>query len=179
MSEDHRREAAPTILVVDDVPANLRQLCEMLERSGYQVRPAQDGAMALKAAESSPPDLILLDIRMPGMDGYEVCLRLKANAALRDIPVLFISALGESEDKVKAFDAGGVDYITKPFQHEEVLARVKTHLELRQCRLSLQQALVLQISRRMESLQKISNAVAISSMQLNWYRKVLLEKYLW
>ncbi|QLA16747.1 ATP-binding response regulator [Desulfolutivibrio sulfoxidireducens] len=148
------------ILVVDDIAANLRQLCEMLAMSGYRVMPAQDGATALKAAESFPPDLILLDIRMPGMDGFEVCCRLKANPALKDVPVIFISALGDIEDKLKAYDAGGVDYITKPFQHEEVLARVKTHLDLRRFRLTLQHCLALQTSQRLESLQKISDAVS-------------------
>lgn len=119
------------ILVVDDTPANLHLLSQMLKNSGYKVRPVPGGALALKAIESCPPDLILLDITMPDMDGYEVCARLKANPATAEIPVLFISALGDTNDKVRAFKAGGVDYIAKPFQFEEVDARVRTHLALR------------------------------------------------
>ncbi len=128
------------VMVVDDVPENLKQLCEMLERGGYRVMPAQDGFMALRAAEAVTPDLILLDIRMPELDGFEVCTRLKHDPALRDVPVIFISALGDAADKMRAFAAGGVDYVTKPFQHGEVLARVKTHLDLRRTRVSLRQA---------------------------------------
>lgn len=142
---DHKDSAMPedspgVVMVVDDVPENLKQLCEMLERGGYRVMPAQDGFMALRAAEAMQPDLILLDIRMPGLDGFEVCARLKHDPALRDVPVIFISALGDTVDKVRAFAAGGVDYVTKPFQHAEVLARVKTHLDLRRARVSLRQA---------------------------------------
>jgi len=159
MNIDVQDTIPPAILVVDDLPANLRQLCELISGVGYRAMPAQDGATALKAAAKVTPALILLDIRMPGMDGFEVCSRLKADAALKDIPVIFISALGDAEDKVKAFEAGGVDYVTKPFQHAEVLARIKTHLELRRLRLSLQRSLVQQISRRVESLQKISLAL--------------------
>jgi two-component system sensor histidine kinase/response regulator len=128
----------PNILVVDDTPANLQLLTAMLKDRGYKVRPAPSGELALRAAQSSPPDLILLDITMPGMDGFEVCSRLKANEALRDIPVLFISALNETADKVRAFQAGGVDYVTKPFQFEEIEARVRAHLELRRKTLELE-----------------------------------------
>jgi len=128
------------VLIVDDMPENLKHLSELLKRAGYRVMPAQDGATALKAAAKVTPDLILLDIRMPDMDGFEVCARFKADTALKDIPVIFISALGDAEDKVKAFGLGGVDYITKPFQHEEVLARVTTHLEMRRARVALQQS---------------------------------------
>jgi putative two-component system response regulator len=126
--------AAPTrgsILVVDDTPANLTLLARMLGDRGYRVRPVPSGALALKSAASDPPDLILLDISMPEMDGFEVCQRLKEDPRLRDVPVVFISALAETEGKVKAFRRGGVDYITKPFQIEEVEARVETHLKLR------------------------------------------------
>ena len=121
-----------SILVVDDTPANLQLLSEMLKERGYKVRPAPDGETALRGARIAPPDLILLDITMPEMDGYEVCSRLKADARLQDIPVIFISALNEPLDKVRAFQAGGVDYVSKPFNFEEVDARVRTHLELRQ-----------------------------------------------
>ena len=128
------------ILIVDDTPANLRLLSQMLAEQGYRVRPVPDGPLALEATRAEPPDLILLDIRMPEMDGYEVCEHLKADAQTRDIPIIFISALGETQDKVKAFTAGGVDYVTKPFQVEEVLARVETHLALRKLQKQLQDA---------------------------------------
>ncbi|MEJ5311337.1 MAG: hybrid sensor histidine kinase/response regulator [Anaerolineae bacterium] len=118
------------VLIVDDTPANLRLLAGMLSDQGYKVRPAPNGKLALMAAHAAPPDLILLDINMPDMNGYEVCAALKEDPLTRDIPVIFISALDQTEDKVKAFTLGGVDYITKPFQIEEVLARVQTHLAL-------------------------------------------------
>jgi response regulator RpfG family c-di-GMP phosphodiesterase len=119
-----------TILIVDDNPNNLRVLGAMLEQAGFQTRLADNGNIALRSASFSPPDLILLDIRMPGMDGYELCRRLKTNELTHEIPIIFISALQEPADKITAFRAGGVDYITKPFQVDEVLARVHTHLQL-------------------------------------------------
>ncbi len=130
---------AADILVVDDTPANLKMLSSMLKDQGYKVRPVPSGKLALKAADSSSPDLILLDINMPEMDGYEVCQRLKESETFRDIPIIFISALTETIDKVKAFSMGGVDYITKPFQFEEVRARVATHLKLRDAQIRLEQ----------------------------------------
>ena len=126
------------ILVVDDVSANLRVLTGMLKDRGYKVRPVPSGKLALLAARKQAPDLILLDINMPEMDGHEVCQHLKADDALRGIPVIFISALNESFDKVNAFDLGGVDYITKPFQMEELHARVETHLKLRRLQVELE-----------------------------------------
>jgi two-component system sensor histidine kinase EvgS len=120
-----------TLMIVDDTPANLTLLQEILQARGYRVVAFTKGSMALKAAAQNPPDLILLDIRMPEMDGFEVCRRLKENGLLKKIPVLFISALTEAEDKIRAFSAGGVDYVTKPFESEEVYARVETHLRLK------------------------------------------------
>lgn len=138
---DHRTGfRLESILVVDDTPASLRLLTQMLSERGYQVRPAPSGELALAAARAEAPDLILLDIRMPEMNGYEVCAQLKADAGTRDIPVIFISALDEIQDKVRAFSGGGVDYVTKPFQVEEVLARVQAHLALRQLQRELQEA---------------------------------------
>jgi sigma-B regulation protein RsbU (phosphoserine phosphatase) len=128
------------ILIVDDTPANLRLLSKMLAEQGYRVRPVPDGPLALAATRAEPPDLILLDIRMPEMNGYEVCEHLKADAQTRDIPIIFISALDATQDKVRAFTVGGVDYVTKPFQFEEVLARVETHLALRKLQKQLQDA---------------------------------------
>lgn len=118
------------ILIVDDTPVNLTVLSTMLSDNGYRVRPAISGELALKAARKSLPDLILLDIRMPGMDGIAVCKALKADKLTCDIPVIFISALDDIADKVSAFQVGGVDYITKPFHFEEVLARVQSQLTL-------------------------------------------------
>lgn len=139
---DAAAKATPkgSILIVDDTPANLRLLSQLLSGQGYQVRPVPDGQMALTAAPAEPPDLILLDIRMPGMDGYEVCTRLKEDSRTSDIPIIFISALGETEDKIRAFTTGGVDYVTKPFQVEEVLARIRTHLALRRLQQEIEDA---------------------------------------
>ena len=119
------------ILIVDDTPANLRLLSEMLTGEGFHVRPVTSGAQALRAVQAAPPDLVLLDIHMPDPDGYEVCRRLKADPRTREVPVIFLSALHDVHDKVRAFEAGGVDYVAKPFHLEEVLARVRTHLTLR------------------------------------------------
>jgi len=135
-----RGTATATIMVVDDTPPNLKLLQDMLQASGYRVLAFPNGRMALAAAARNPPDLILLDINMPEMNGFEVCERLKADAALKEIPVLFISALGETTDKVKAFSVGGVDYVTKPFQFDEVHARIRTHLELCRQRRQLTEA---------------------------------------
>lgn len=127
-----------TILIVDDTADNLRLLSQILTEQGYQVRAVTSGARALASVKVSLPDLILLDIRMPEMDGYEVCELLNSDTRTKDIPIIFISALNEIEDKVKAFTVGGLDYITKPFQYEEVLARVETHLALRKLQKQLQ-----------------------------------------
>ncbi|MCC7543071.1 MAG: response regulator [Deltaproteobacteria bacterium] len=120
-----------SILVVDDTVENLRVLAAMLTEQGYEARPLTNGRQALKAVEHDPPDLVLLDIQMPEMDGYEVCRRLKEQETSRDIPVIFLTALTDTEDKVRAFAAGGVDFVTKPFRVEEILARVAAHVALR------------------------------------------------
>jgi two-component system sensor histidine kinase/response regulator len=142
-----KQQQAPNILIVDDTPGNVLLLVRMLTERGYKPRPVLSGKLALQAARTEPPDLILLDITMPEMNGYEVCEQLKADAALKDIPVIFISALNETIDKVKAFRVGGVDYVTKPFQFEEVHARVETHLRIR----SLQR----QLSDQNENLERL------------------------
>src|SRR5262245_44432041 len=113
---DARASRAGNVLVVDDTVENLKLLSGMLEDEGYDVRPVPSGAMALQAVEAEPPDLVLLDINMAPMSGYEVCERLKANPATRDIPLIFVSALDDTLDKVRAFSLGAVDYVTKPFQ---------------------------------------------------------------
>jgi signal transduction histidine kinase/DNA-binding response OmpR family regulator len=127
------------ILVVDDSTANLQLLMNLLTEQGYSVYPASDGELALEFIQSTLPDLILLDIRMPGMDGYEVCRRLKANERTAAIPIVFLSALEDEHNKVKGFQAGGVDYITKPFQPEEMLARIRIHLRIRELTEGLEQ----------------------------------------
>jgi two-component system, sensor histidine kinase and response regulator len=129
------------ILIVDDTPDNLRFLSMMLTEQGYDVRSVKNGAMALIGVRAQPPDLILLDITMPGMDGYEVCQHLKADPNTQAIPIIFISALAEVLDKVKAFSVGGVDYITKPFRVAEVLARIENQLTIRRLQAQLMQAL--------------------------------------
>lgn len=127
-----------SIVIVDDNPNNLEVLESILVQAGYKVRPALNGAVALRAMELSPPDLVLLDIRMPEMDGYETCRRIKAHELLRDVPVIFVSALNDTEDKVEAFAVGGVDYVSKPFQRAEVLARVRAHVQLQRMRVHLE-----------------------------------------
>lgn len=127
---DEEKEPTATIMLVDDTPTNLSVLIDYLNEFGFEILIAVDGEGALTAAKAGHPDLILLDIMMPGMDGYETCKHLKKDPITKEIPVIFISALSESMDKVKGFASGGVDYITKPFQQDEVLARINTHLTL-------------------------------------------------
>jgi signal transduction histidine kinase/DNA-binding response OmpR family regulator len=135
----HSGVTKPSLMVVDDNPANLRVLGEMLSAHDYSVRLAINGRVALSSMQAAKPDLVLLDIRLPDMDGIEICQRLKADESSRDIPVIFISALHEPEEKLRAFAAGGVDYVTKPFQEKEVLARIHTHLTLRRLQKDLEQ----------------------------------------
>jgi len=121
-------DLTPSVLVVDDTPNNLRLLSELLSDRGYEVRAVIDGSMAIKAAQMRPPDIILLDIKMPGMDGYQVCQVLKQDPRTANTPVIFLSAFNESVDRARAFQAGGADYINKPIQIEEVLIRLEIHL---------------------------------------------------
>lgn len=125
------------ILIIDDEQDNLRLLVNILKNQAYAVRPIRNAYQGLMIAQQETPDLILLDIKMPEMDGYEVCRRLKSDEQTSDIPIIFLSALDEVGDKLQAFQVGGVDYVSKPFQEIELLARIETHLTLRQ----LQQAL--------------------------------------
>ncbi|MGC9395482.1 MAG: response regulator [Anaerolineae bacterium] len=130
--------SSDTILIVDDAPLNLHTLMQVLTLHNYKVRTANSGLQALESARQEPPALILLDVMMPDMDGYATCAQLKADPTTRDIPIIFLSAANTIQDKVAAFKAGGVDYITKPFQPEEVLARIATHLGLREIQRQLQ-----------------------------------------
>ena len=129
-----------TILIVDDTPANISVLLEYLHQQGFKGLVARDGLRALEQVKHARPDLILLDVVMPGLDGFETCRRLKAEADTADIPVIFMTALSDTTDKMRGFDVGAVDYVTKPFQHEEVLTRVTTHLTLRRLQIALREA---------------------------------------
>jgi DNA-binding NtrC family response regulator len=135
-----QNEESGTVLVVDDTPANIAVLLEYLDRQGLTVLVARDGESALEQARYARPDLILLDVLMPGLDGYETARRLKTGAGTRDIPIIFVTALSDTNEKVRGFSVGAVDYITKPFQQDEVLARVTAHLGLRRLQRALQQA---------------------------------------
>ena len=143
MNDNQTETTRANILVVDDTPDNLRLLSALLSQKGYKVRKALNGQMALTACQVTPPDLVLLDINMPLMNGYEVCKELKNDQRTGDIPVIFISALDDVLDKVKAFEVGGIDYITKPFQEAEVLSRINSQLKLRSLQRKLQEKNIL------------------------------------
>ncbi|MBD1909000.1 MULTISPECIES: response regulator [unclassified Leptolyngbya] len=150
------------ILVVDDTPANLEVVAEALGDAGFEVAIATDGERAIRQATISQPDLILLDVMMPGIDGFETCCRLKTAAATCDIPVIFMTALSDPTDKVKGFNLGAVDYVTKPFQEAELIARVTTHLKLRH----LHQTLEHQVEQRTAQLKAALSQVQQSQVQL-------------
>ena len=171
-------EQTTSILIVDDTRENLQLLVGMLSNRGYSVRPAPNGKLALATARAEPPDLVLLDIRMPDLDGYEVCRQLKADPRTREIPVIFLSALDETIDKVQAFKVGGIDYITKPFQFEEVVVRIDTHLSLQrlQNRLEQQNILLQQEREKSEQLLRSIFPEAISQ-QLKHNRDPIAEEF--
>jgi len=154
--------AQSDIMIVDDNPANLKLLEDMLRQKGHEVQSFPRGRLALAAAMENPPDLILLDINMPEMNGYEVCERLKATDDLQNIPVIFLSALNDTQDKVKGFRSGAVDYISKPFQIEEVHARVEMHLKLH----NLQRALQQQNERLEEAVAARTRELAAANQRL-------------
>ena len=164
-SEEKQRMENSEILVVDDTLPNLELLTRLLTSEGYKARPANSGELALASANAKAPDLILLDVKMPGLDGHEVCRRFKSEERNRDIPVIFISALDDMEDKVKGFEAGGLDYITKPFHPAEVLARVKIHLELRRVQKELK-----------SSYMEVEERVRQRTMELEEANKKLKEE---
>lgn len=162
-STDHPEPA--NILLIDDMPNNLRLLSSLLGKQGYKVRSVINGAMGLKAAQAKPPDLILLDINMPDLNGYEVCTKLKANEVTQEIPVIFLSALDDVIDKVRAFQVGGCDYITKPFQIEEVVVRVENQLQLRQAQKMLAEQNVV-LEQEICDRKKIQASLEDREMQL-------------
>lgn len=147
-------ELKNTILIVDDTLRNVQVLGTILKQEGYQIMVAQNGFQALKVVEKAPPDLILLDIMMPEMDGFETCRCLKENRATRDIPVIFMTALSDTEDKVKGLEIGAIDYITKPIQQREVLARIATHLTLRNLQKIIEQQSVATEKQKLSVEQK-------------------------
>jgi len=154
------------ILIVDDEIPNLKLLTGLLELEGYRVRPAESGQMAIESAQARPPTLILLDIRMPDMDGYEVCRQLHQDERTSDIPIIFISSLHDAEDRVRGFEAGCVDFISKPFQEQEVLARVRTHTQLRRMQLDLERLVDERTSELREIQERYELAVAGSAAGL-------------
>ncbi|MCJ8282562.1 MAG: response regulator, partial [Rivularia sp. ALOHA_DT_140] len=161
MLESANMKPLADILVIDDTPENLALLSQILKDKNYKVRSVTKASTGLRGAKAAPPDLILLDVKMPEMNGYEVCQHLKADKLTRDIPVIFISALGDVLDKVRAFEVGGVDYITKPLQVEEVLARIETHLTIRKLQKQLQtqnNQLQQEISERTAAEEKFAKA---------------------
>ncbi|MDH2917042.1 MAG: response regulator, partial [Gallionella sp.] len=143
------------ILAVDDTPASLKLLTDILKAEGYEVRSAISGELALHAAASNPPELVLLDIRMPEMDGFEVCRRLKADPRTCTVPVIFVSAVTETDEKVEGFKVGAVDFVTKPYQRDELLARVHTHLELNRLRNQLEDLVKERTAQLMDSEKKL------------------------
>ena len=151
------------ILIVDDLIENLHFLNDILTKQGYKVRSVTNGNMALRTVRNNPPDVILLDIKMPDIDGYQVCSTLKADEETEDIPIIFLSALNEVFDKVKAFQVGGVDYITKPFQPEEVIARIETHLTLQQQKHQLR----LEIEQHQQTAEILYQSRALLASLLN------------
>lgn len=153
------------IFIVDDHPNNLQVLSILLTTEGYRVRKATSGSLALKSIQIEPPDLILLDISMPDLDGYEVCRQLKQNPQTQDIPIIFLSAFSEIHEKVKAFQSGGLDYISKPFHPAEVLVRVQTHLHLRRLQQQLQQQNA-QLEREVRDRRRAEAALAIANEEL-------------
>lgn len=155
------------VMVVDDSPDNLRVMRDLLRTQGYDVRLADNGPLALQTAKVNPPDVVLLDIYMPNMDGYEVCRKLREAIETRDIPVLFISALDDQQSKVKAFESGGQDYITKPIQTQEVLARVRTQLALYRSRQELE--------RKNDDLAKARDQLAARMKELEAAQQRLIE----
>ena len=159
MTKEKSTLSKGTILVIDDTPAYLRLVQQLLTEKDYSVRLAPNGELALEYLKNELPDLILLDIRLPGIDGFEVCRRLKAQESTRDIPVLFLSIVEDELDKAQAFAVGGVDFITKPFLAEELLARINTHLTLRHFQIGLEQLVDAQTDELRDTNQQLRDKI--------------------
>ena len=176
MKEDPPAPTIASILVVDDIPENIRVLARLLTNRGYTVREAPNGEAALQSARQSPPDMVLLDIEMPGISGYEVAVRLKQDKLLCEIPIIFLSALDDTVDKVRAFAAGAVDFVTKPFQFDEIEARITTHLKIRRLQIELEQRnaeyeKANQELRRLEDLRENLTIASKFSMWWTYYQQ--------
>ncbi|MEM7343537.1 MAG: response regulator, partial [Chloroflexota bacterium] len=155
------------VLIIDDNPTNLTMMADYLDDEGFEVLVARNGEMGLQRAEQNSPNIILLDVMMPEMDGFEVCQRLQANEETQKIPVIFMTALTDTEDKIKAFEAGGVDYITKPIRQAEVLARIKIHLRIRE--------LTRRLEVKTETLEKTNQELTETLQNLKETQKQLVE----
>ncbi|NEP09608.1 MAG: response regulator [Symploca sp. SIO2C1] len=181
MNSNQKSATKGTILIVDDIPENLRLLSKILTKYGYQVKRAINGLLALKVVHSTPPELILLDIKMPQMNGYEVCRELKASEQTREIPVIFLSVLNDVLDKVKAFDVGGADYITKPFHEQEILARIEHQLTIRRQKKHLQQEIC--DRQQAETALRRSEAKLLAAQRVahfgNWEFDLLTQQFTW
>jgi DNA-binding response OmpR family regulator len=165
----HAKTERQDILVVDDNPDNLDLLTALLKEAGYAVRAAPSPELALQSALAQPPALLLLDIRMPGMDGFELCRRLKQDARSREVPIIFVSGQNDVADRVRGFELGGVDFIGKPFQREEVLARVRTHLALHQVQCELERRIserTVELEERLRQLRATEEALRASEQMM-------------
>jgi diguanylate cyclase (GGDEF)-like protein len=165
-----------TILIVDDTPTNLEILVDYLAERGFDIAVAMDGLSAIEQISDTRPDLILLDVRMPGIDGFETCRRLKARKETSHLPVIFMTALSDTEDKVKGFQAGAVDYVTKPIRQEEVLARVTTHLTLRRLQVSLEENKA-RLQQEIFERKRVENALRAANEQLERQALELKKQY--
>jgi putative two-component system response regulator len=170
-----------SIMIVDDAPQNLTLLNNMLQKRGYHVFAFPSGDLAIKAVKKTPPDLILLDINMPEMNGYQVCETIKSDKSIPDFPIIFLSALTEVDDKVKAFRVGGVDYISKPFQFEEVDARVRTHLRIRELQNQLELSnknLQIKVAEQVKEISESQMSTIFALARLAEYRDVITGMHL-
>ncbi len=169
---EERATVLEDILIVDDTPANLHLLSHMLTDAGYRVRAVTSGQRAIKSAQTTPPDLILLDVMMPKMNGFQVCQRLKADERTFDIPVIFISAMDTTDDKIEGFAVGGADYVTKPFQVDEVLARVEVHLAVRNLHKHMERAKATQTARLATLTDELDQFLAVIAQDTDHLKTV-------
>src|SRR5512139_1708476 len=168
MDSPHTKTGMGSILIVDDDRSARQTLSALMEGEGYEVRSAPSGRTALMFAREEPPELILLDVRLPDVDGFEVCRHLKEDAGTRGVPVIFLSALEDAKDRVKGFEAGGADYITKPFHAEEVLARVRTHVALYRLQTDLERRVAVQTTALRENIEALAASEAALKERLQF-----------